>query len=263
MLRDRSREIRAVRLFTPVVAVATLWAVRERSPVSRSSLTFGTLFVALGVLLLLDRGGLADAGSIIAGWWPSVVVLAGVAQVVTRPRNLVGGAMLTTIGGVLLLWTLGLTDVLGLLWPLVLIGLGLWVLTRQARPSSRGARPSRIVPPGEQIVVVFSDRDVRAPAAPFGGQAVTAMFGDLDLDLLDARLDGRVSMPVTAVFGDVDLEVPADWRVTVSGPELLGDVTLSTPYEPGDGAPELHLKVVCIFGDIKVGAREWAAASSG
>ena len=230
---------------------------------SRSSLTFGTLFLALGILLLLDRAGLADAGDVIATWWPSVVLLAGASQVLTRPRNVVGGVILGVIGSVLLLWTHGLTTLVGLLWPVLLIGLGLWLLTRQARPSSESVRGTRVIAPGDEVVVVFNDRDVRAPAAPFGGQAVTTVFGDLDLDLLDAQIEGRVTMPVTAVFGDVALVVPADWRVTVSGPELLGDVSVVRQQEPASDAPELHIKVVCIFGDIKVRARERVTASPG
>lgn len=230
---------------------------------SRSSLTFGTLFLTLGVVLLLDRASLVDAGEVLSTWWPSIVVLAGLTQVLTRPRNLVGGATLGLIGGVLLLWTHGLTNLVGLLWPILLIGLGLWLLTRQARPSSDGARATRVIAPGDEVVVVFSDRDIRAPAAPFGGQAVTTVFGDLDLDLLDAQIEGRVTMPVTAVFGDVDLVVPAEWRVTVSGPELLGDVSVSRRDEPAPDAPELHIKVVCIFGDLKVRARERATSLPG
>lgn len=231
------------------------------SSVSRSSLIFGTLFLALGVLLLLDRASLVDAGEVIATWWPSIVVLAGAAQVLTRPRNLIGGATLGVIGGVLLLWTHDLTDLVGLLWPVLLISLGLWLLIRQARPSSDGSRATWVTAPGEEIVVIFNDRDLRAPAAPFGGQAVTTVFGDLDLDLLDAQIEGRVTMPVTAIFGDVDLVVPHDWRVTVSGPELLGDITMPDPYEPPPGAPELHIKVVCILGDIKVRARQRVSAA--
>lgn len=230
---------------------------------SRSSLTFGIAFIALGIVLLFDRAGAVDGWQVVADWWPTIVVLAGLSQVLTRPRNVVGGVILAAIGGVLLLWTLGLADVIRVLWPVVLIGLGLWLLTRQARPKAVGrGTNAEVVAPGDELVVVFSDRDVRVPAGPYGGQAITAVFGDLDLDLLDARIDGRVTMPVTAIFGDVDLEVPAGWRVTVSGPELLGDVALSMPYEPPADAPELHLNVTCILGDVDVRGRVPAAPTT-
>ena len=227
---------------------------------TRSSLTFGTTFIALGVLLLLDRGGMVDAWDVIGQWWPLVIVVAGASQAVTRPRNLVGGAILAAIGGLVLLWTLGLTDVVSLLWPLLLIGLGLWLLTR--RPAvRRSASGMHLVDAEDEIVLVFGDRRVQIPPGPYGGQEVTTVFGDLELDLTDTWIEGRVTLPVTTIFGDVDIVIPPDWWVTVSGPELLGDVTARTPTGLPDTAPELHLQVVCIFGDIEVRAQTRATTS--
>jgi hypothetical protein len=229
---------------------------------ARSSFTFGLVFIALGVLLLLDRAGQVDTWQLVAEWWPVVVILAGAAQVLTRPRNLVGGVIIGTIGGVLLLWTLGYTDVVALMWPLLLIGLGLWLLTRRGARWRKGSGAVHFVD-AEEIVLVFGDRNVRVPAGPYGGQEITTVFGDLGLDLSDTRIEGRVTVPVTTIFGDVEIVVPPDWRVTVSGPELFGDVTATSPTDLPDSAPELHLQVVCIFGDIEVRSRARIATSPG
>jgi hypothetical protein len=221
---------------------------------TRSSFTFGTIFIVIGVLLLLDRAGAVDAWDLIGEWWPLALVVGGAAQAVTRPRNLVGGAILVAIGGVLLLWTLDRANVMTVLWPALLIGLGLWLLTR--RPSAGGHVPGveHVWQSDEEIVLVFSDRSIRAAARPYRGQAITTVFGDLDLDLRDVTIEGRVTMPVTTIFGDVELVVPDGWRVSVSGPEILGDVDADLPAHLPASAPELHLQVVCIFGDIVVRA---------
>jgi predicted membrane protein len=230
---------------------------------TRSSFTFGTIFIVLGVLLLLDRGGALDAWQVIGRWWPLAVVVAGAAQALTRPRNLVGGAILATIGGVLLLWTLGLANVMSVLWPVLLIGLGLWLVTRRSTGVWHGPDVSHVVASDDEIVLVFSDRNMRVDARPYGGQAVTTVFGDLDLDLRDVTIEGRVRMPVTTIFGDVDLVVPSGWRITVSGPELFGDVTWRTPVDHPPDAPELHLQVVCIFGDISIRSATPTVSSHG
>ncbi len=217
---------------------------------SRSSFVMGVSFVTLGTVLLLDRADLVDAWVWLRGWWPLVVVLAGVAQVVTRPRNLAGAGFLVGVGGVLLLWTQGVVDLVGVLLPLALIGIGAWVLARQPRPGS----PTVLSHTGKEIVTVFGDQAIRVPSGPYGGQAVTTVFGDVEIDLTAATLEGRVTMPVTTVFGDAELVVPNGWRVTVSGPEILGDVKVTGVADLPDTAPELHLKVLVVLGDLSIRA---------
>lgn len=213
---------------------------------TRSQLVFGLTFVGLGALLLLDQVGVVVAGSAISGWWPAIVVLAGIAQLVTRPRNLLGGGFLVLVGAALLLRTLELVDTLALLWPIALIAIGLWLLIR---PLHRGAETTEFA--GETFVL-FGDRTERAPAGPLAGRAVTTVFGDVDLDLQDATLDGRATLQLVTIFGDVELHVPAHWTVTVSGPEIFGDVTVPHPPVSVPGAPVLHLEVLTVFGDVTI-----------
>jgi hypothetical protein len=214
--------------------------------VTRSHLTLGASFIGLGILLLLDEVGLVAAGPILASWWPTVVIFAGLARFLTRPRNPAAGVVLLAVGGALLLWTNGIVDSLALLGPTVLIGLGTWLLVR--RPGSR--------PTGRfdewGLITVFDDRRLRAPAGPLDGRSVTTIFGDVDLDLRAATVEARATLTITTIFGDVDLVVPDDWAVTVSGPEIFGGVHTQLPEESPEGAPVLHLQVVTIFGDIDV-----------
>jgi predicted membrane protein len=214
---------------------------------TRSRLVFGLVFVALGVVLLLDQAGRISTWSVLARWWPVVLVLAGVAQLVTRPRNRVGGLVVGAIGGTLLLWTLGIVSTPALLWPVLLIGFGLWLLVR--RPAGRDAAVT-----ADDVVVVFGDREARVPAGPLTDRSVTAVFGDVDLDLTAATIEERARIRVTCVFADVDLVVPAGWNVTVSGPEILGGVKVRQASGPPADAPVLYLEIVLVLGDIEVRA---------
>ncbi len=216
---------------------------------TRSQLVFGVLLITVGVLLLLDRAGAVDAWSLVASGWPAILVLAGAAQVLTRPRNLLGGALLAGLGIALFGWTLGYVASLAVLWPLLLIALGIWMMA--------GRWPAIVRIDGVEdsdtdIVAVFDDRTVQR-VGPFAGGSVTAVFGDVRLDLRRATLGpAGATVQVTTVFGDVDLEVPDGWRVRVSGPELLGDVNLRAAHDPPEDAPTLQLRVVTIFGDVDI-----------
>ncbi len=216
---------------------------------TRSQLVFGVLLIAVGVLLLFDRAGTVDAWAVFETGWPAILILAGAAQVLTRPRNLLGGAVLAGLGVALFAWTLGYVTSLAVLWPLLLIALGIWLMASRTPVT---ARIEGLEASDTDIVAVFDNRIVQR-TGPFAGGSVTAVFGDVRLDLRHASLDqAGARLQVTTVFGDLDLEVPDGWRVAVSGPELLGDVNLRAAHDPPDDAPVLQLRVVTIFGDVDI-----------
>jgi hypothetical protein len=172
---------------------------------NRSSLTFGVALVAVGTLLLLDQLGTLDALPILARWWPLVVILAAVAQVVTRPPNPVGGATLGIIGVVLLAWTTGSADGLALLWPALLIALGAWLLVgRRHRTGAEG----EVV----QVLALFDDRRRVATSDHLGGGEIVTLFCEVDLrPRTEPVCEGPVlHLRVVAIFGDITVErVPA------------------------------------------------------
>lgn len=211
----------------------------------RSRFWFPVAFIGVGVVLLLQQGGLTDATSVFVTWWPTLIIAAGVGQIVTRPHNLVGGSIVGVIGIGLLLWSLGVIASPALLWPALLIGIGVWLLTGRAfvtGPITAGS--------DRDITTVFDNRDVVAPPGPLQARVLTTVFGDLRLDLR-AVITDTATLQIVTVFGDVDIEVPPDWTVTVSGPEIFGDV--SAPRLPADPSGRvLALRVVTIFGDVRV-----------
>lgn len=216
---------------------------------TRSQLVVGIALIVLGALLLADQVGDVDAWGLVLSWWPLLFVASGVAQVVTRPRNVVGGTVMVAIGGVLLLWTVGPVTSLALLWPALLIGLGLWLLLGRAGVGRRAGDP------GLDVSAIFGDRQVTVPPGAFAGGSLTTIVGDLAVDLRAATLAGPTTLQVTTILGDIDLEVPPTWRVVASGPELLGDVVVRPEVgratQP-DG--DLRLRVLTLFGDVTVRA---------
>jgi hypothetical protein len=228
--------------------------------VNRRPVLAGVVLVALGVVLLLDELGSLDAGDLIATWWPLTVIGAGVVQMTVRPRSVGGGAVVLSVGVVLQLWRLEVIDDLSLLWPVLLLTLGGWLLlgrrSRRPEPELLGAPGVEVGGAGEEldIVTVFSDRRVRLAPGTFRGGSVVTVFGDVDLDLAAAVPASRAKLDGVTIFGDVDLFVPASWEVTSAGTTILGDVRIDERVPvAGDGdPPTLRLDLVTIFGDIRV-----------
>jgi hypothetical protein len=214
---------------------------------TRSRLVFGLVLIALGVLLLLDQAQRLSAWEVVADWWPTIVIACGVAQLVTRPRNTLSGVVLSVLGGVLLLWSLGVIASVAVVWPVLLIAAGLWLLA--GRLGRAGGRRAGAL----EVHAIVDDREEAAAPGPFPGGSVTALLGDVELDLSRATLDADgATLDVITVFGDVELTIPAAWEVTATGPELFGDVVLRRASSPPTDAPVLRLRVFTVFGDVEV-----------
>jgi hypothetical protein len=78
-------------------------------------------------------------------------------------------------------------------------------------------------------------------------------FGDLDLDLRDATMDGeRAAVTVLAVFGNVDIYVPEGLNVDVGGLTVFGHSRDWGRDAGQPDAPSVHVRVLGLAGTIDV-----------
>jgi hypothetical protein len=212
----------------------------------RGRILWGLVLVAIGGVLLADQLGAADAGALIAGWWPLAVVAAGLLRLADRPPDVRGALALVVIGGVLLLWRQGLFD-LAVVLPVALIAAGLWVLLRRPGTGASLDSGGRL-----DLVAVLGGRDVRVTGDRFEGGEATAVLGGVDLDLRGARLppDGA-SLELSAILGGIDVKLPTGWDVRISGTAVLGGTDDRT-LPAGLGAPRLDVAATAILGGVTV-----------
>ncbi len=90
----------------------------------------GVLLVVLGGLFLADQLGALHISEVFHTWWPAILVVAGILNLIERPAAPFGPLVLLTIGTALLLANLHVVQMGSVwkLWPLVLIALGLNIL---------------------------------------------------------------------------------------------------------------------------------------
>lgn len=216
------------------------WREPDRRSGPGGAIVIGLALIAVGVLLTLDNLELLDAGAVLAGWWPVVVVLAGVSWAVTGAP--IAGGSVVVAGLVLLAATLELLAITPgrVVLPGLLLAFGGALL--QAGAGVRGA-----VLPAGQHPDATGEGVVTVPAA-------TAVFGDVHLTVssVGAGPGDRVPVTATAVFGDVRILIPSGWRVEDRLTRILGEVRLpaATPTEPT--APVVVLHGVVLFGEVRV-----------
>ena len=87
----------------------------------------GIMLVVFGALFLADQMGALRFGDVFHVWWPAILVIAGLLNLVEKPASVFGPIILLTVGIALLLSNLHYLkfDSVWKLWPLVLIAAGL------------------------------------------------------------------------------------------------------------------------------------------
>ncbi len=212
-------------------------------------LLLGLLLVAIGGTALLGRLGVVDIdlGELVSTWWPMLIVLVGIAALVSVPRAWVGPAIIILIGAVLQFDRLDLITVSfwDIFWPSVLLLVGVVLVARYARG------------PGENrntinSTVMWWGSNPRTSSQDFRGGSLTAVMGGIEADLRAAGIQGRAEVSAFAFWAGIEIKVPPTWRVTVRGLPILGgweDKTVA-PLDPN--APELIVHVTAIMGGVEI-----------
>jgi len=239
-----------------------------------SGLMWGAVLIFIGLIFLLDHLGFVSAEHL---WrfWPLLLVLAGVVNVVAPERRF-WGIILLAAGVLLQLNELNIAHFgWGDFWPIVLIAVGLMVIwnslvsRRIANPapsegddpqgtvgsfaSSKGGDPRTTV----TGAAVFSGLERRITTQDFQGGSVTAIFGGIELDLSDANMQAdEATLEVNAIFGGAEIRVPDSWQVSYCGAPIFGGVEDKTRIRTADGAAGTKPKVLMISGTVIFGGLE-------
>jgi hypothetical protein len=94
---------------------------------------------SLGAILMLDNFGVID-GSVLAPYWPALLIVVGLSHLVSPPstRKIGWGLSWIAVGAIILLNNLGVIAVgIGVLWPVVLVILGINLVLYGARRRAR------------------------------------------------------------------------------------------------------------------------------
>lgn len=216
---------------------------------SYSQLTLGVVIILIGLGFLLDNINVLNFGTFMGTWWPLLLVLIGVVALVNNPRRFVVPMVIVAVAVLLQLRELDVLafSVASLIWPAILIAIGLQFLLTHGGP-----RPKSVDERENNISVLFSGVETKNKSNSYQGGKLSAMFGGISLDLREAELKGDAALDIFTLCGGVELRVPAAWRVHTSGTPLLGGWEDKTAKPADKNAPTLTITGTCIMGGIEV-----------
>lgn len=211
---------------------------------------FAAVLIAVGGLWLLDAANVLDAAAVIDQWWPVAVIALGLSAAAAERRLSPGPVVLMVIGAVLLVGQLDHVQVDAIVWPVIAIVTGLWLLANRGR---RG-RARDEVGERQDVVAILGAAETKNRSPHFRHASVSAVLGGATLDMRDAHLDPGATVDALALFGEVDVIVPPGWRVELGGLPIFGgfdDKTVRDGDVPPD-APVLKVAATAIFGGVDV-----------
>ena len=229
----------------------------RRSPVG--SLVLGGFIVIAGVFLLLDNMGIVRVEHI---WrfWPVFLIGLGLSRILSSSgiQSKVLGGIIVGGGVLFLLDNLGIYDLnFNLVWPVAVIGFGLFTLWRaMGRPGIAERQCGVTTGADVNLVGIFSGGRRRIDSKDFRGCDVFALCGGFEIDLRNATLaNGKAVIEINAIFGGVEIRVPETWSVLMKGVGIFGGFDNKTvPPKAGEtiAGPELTVTGAAIFGGASV-----------
>ena len=212
---------------------------------------FGLILILLGGFIILNNAGVVDIGigEIISTYWPLILIVAGIYNLLTNPAGRLGGFIVLLIG---LFFQLNNLDYIAAaeyisFWPVIFILIGVSLLFDK----SNGKEIDR-----EKLNVfnIFSGGDYRIISNNFKGGSSISIFGGADIDLTGADIIiDEARLDVFTLFGGADIYVPENWQVVVKGLPIFGGWdNLTRHNQDTDNSKILSVSCLTIFGGVDI-----------
>ena len=219
------------------------------------NLIWGIVFILLGLIFGLNAMGITDINIFFNGWWTLIIIIPSLIGIIKDNRKIWNYVWLF-IGIIFLLSAQGILDIRKirkLIFPAILVIIGLIIIFKDTVKTKVNEKVKELNKKDvEEYYATFSGQKISYAEKEFNGASVNAIFGGLDLDLRDTKIEKDEIINATAVFGGIDIIVPKNVNVQIKSNSLFGGVD-NKVINSKEQLPTLYIKAFCLFGstDIK------------
>lgn len=210
----------------------------------------GVFFLVIGVGFFMHQADLLDFTEVLSTWWPLILIIIGIIQLIKRTyASPLTGILFIIVGGLFLANQWFDMNLAAFIWPIILIFVGLAIIFTKVKQDKTEHTEQDL-----NNFLLFSGTEVRSQSKDFRGGSITAIFGGAEIDLRDAELSAEgVALDLTTVFGGVTIIVPENVHVEISGIPIFGgwdDKTRQRGEEEGHAV--LKLNCLAVFGGVEI-----------
>ncbi|EKQ55970.1 MULTISPECIES: LiaF domain-containing protein [unclassified Clostridium] len=219
-----------------------------------SNVVWGIIFIALGAFYAGNIFNLWSFNLFFNGWWTLFIIipcLIGIIENGLSTGNIVG-----LIIGILLL--LSSQDIINtrmitrLIFPVILILIGIKIVFRDnfCKNSSKYINRNVNVDKCLEYTSIFTNQKEIYPNLAFDGANVMAIFGKIELNLLNAIISEDIVINSTSICGKIDIMVPRNVNVKISSTPIFGGATNKARSCINTNSPTIYINATCIFGGL-------------
>lgn len=240
----------------------------------------GFILLAIGCILLLKSLDLPFFPEYLISW-PMILIIIGLYIGARKGYQKPAPFILILLGLTFWLDQIPGWDLSGYIWPLAIIGFGLWIIlkprlderfenspewdkridpaTGEETQSGATAGPftpqdsTRNVQDYLNTTSIFGGVKKTIVSKNFKGGEVVNFFGGSELNLMQADIQGRVKLEVTQVFGGTKIIIPANWTIHSEMVAIFGGIEDKRllPNEPNPDKV-LIIEGTSVFGGIDI-----------
>ena len=210
----------------------------------KRNLFWGILLIVVGILFLGRNMDWWDFSIFFDGWWTLFLIVPSVISLIRRES--IGTSFLILVLGVLMLLASQEVIEWRTIWkvfvPLIIIVIGLSIIF-----VNRKAKEKKVRANAKEYVAIFSgvDEVINKIESDF---KITSIFGGVELDMRDVKLDSDLVIDCFTLFGGIDIKLPKDVKVEVNGLPIFGGV--ENKYRNHDAKVTVYINHTTIFGGV-------------
>lgn len=215
------------------------------------SILWGLVLIIIGLILGLNALNIVDINVFFDGWWTLLIIIPCFIDLFKDEKktgNLIGLAL-----GILLLLScqnvLDFSIMWGLFFPIVLIIVGVSFILKNQLKNATSKKIN--VKNKKEYCACFSGQKLNFNEEEFSGCDLSAVFGGIDVDLIDSIIKSDIVINATAVFGGIDIIVPKDVNVKINSTSVFGGVD-NKVKESKNNKITIYVNTTCLFGGVEI-----------
>lgn len=208
---------------------------------------WGIVFIAIAIIVALYFLDIWTF-QLFDGWWTLFIIIPSLIAI-TRKEDRAGGVVGLIIGVLLLLSSNDIID-FSMIWKaiiiIVLLAIGLKLIF------NKGDMPE-LSEDNKNITAIFSGNNVSYNEnQEFKDCSCKAIFGGIDLDLRDAKINSDGKINVISLFGGTDIIVPRNVNLEIDSTGIFGGVKNHTSNNESDNEFTIYINAIAIFGGVDI-----------
>lgn len=222
-----------------------------------SSVIWGLILVAVGIILGGNALGIFDIKVFFDGWWTLFIIVPCVAGLFTE-KDKTGNLIGLTVGVFLLLACQKVVS-FDMLWkmilPVIIVLIGLTMIGKNLFNRKFNEAVNKLnekINKDDESGAVFGGQNINMAGKKFNGRNLNAIFGGLKLDLREAKIEEDVIINASAIFGGIEILVPENVFIETKSNSIFGGVSNKKSGAPKEKAPTIYVNGMALFGGIEV-----------